>query len=248
MTEEDGKQPIEITKDELGQAKDWLTTHLEAKGKPVWEREINIDGRIIKLINYNPEFEFTEVHEQELVTFVRTANNQCPKILETFRRLIFDDYQPSSRYGDEANYPFNGTRLDDGVLLYPNGQRTDLRHRTNVASNYQATIAHERLHTIGAEHERLWKESFGWHYCSEFPDNWEQVKEQPRRYRRKDGRFIALEGQFTEHPENCVSDYAKMAWDDDFADAGIVALINPEKLTSIAPQKLDYFKANIFQK
>jgi len=239
----DGKlEGINITLDDVrNPPKDWVTTHLESKGKPVWTRTIDIDGHVITLTNYDAEFDFTERHQQELIDFVRKAREFNPELIANFKRLIFDDYQPASRYADEEKFPSNGMRLNDGVLLFKRGQRSDIKHRTDIVSNFQGTIAHECFHFIGGEYGDAWKQAFDWHYVGENLDDWELIPVpdgSDKAYKNIKTGKLAYQGQYTNHPEWCVTDYARMAWDDDFADSGVIALFEPSNLEAICTQKL----------
>lgn len=239
-----GNGEICITKEQLDDApKDWATTHLESKGKPVWTRTVDIDGHLIELTNYNADFEFTETHDQELRDFVRQARQFNPELIANFKRLIFDDFQPPSRYVDEEKFPGSGTILGDGVLLYKRGVRTDIRHRTGKVSNFQGTIAHECFHHIQGNYLDSWKEDFDWHYVGENMEDWEPLPGyRAKTFRNKKNGRIAYGERYTNRPELCVTDYASRAWDDDLADSGVVALFEPTRLELICPQKLVFLQ------
>lgn len=245
MTDE-GKEGVVITKDQIPlEPKSWAERHLEAKGDPVWQRKIEIDGHELFLVSYDDDFDFTDIHEKELREFFKKAIEFNPRLLANFRRLVFDDYRPASRYKDEEKYPFNGTVLKDGVLIYKRGQRTDIQHRTKATSNFIGTVAHELHHHIHPEYGEEWRNQFGWHYCSEFPEEWEPTEDAgwgKAWYKNKRTGETVGEGEFTTHPEWCVTEYSKRSWDDDFADSGVVALFQSEKLEAVCPQKLSFLK------
>lgn len=224
--------------------KNWLESSLESKGKPLWEGTITINGHEIRLVNYDEKFEFTPTHEAELTDFITRADTLNPQLMGRFKRLIFYDEQPPSRYKDETKFPSNGTNMEDGsIVLFKRGHQTDIRHRTGKISNFQGTIAHECFHFLNNDYKDMWKEAFGWHSFREFPDDWEfEEGFFKNTHRNKKTGWIAYEGQFTLHPEQCVTDYSKITWDDDFADSGVVALFEPEKLNEICPQKLTFIK------
>lgn len=226
---------ITITVDTREAYQDPLTKHLKELGTSLWQRKVEIGGHELSLDNYNPDFEFTNGHEQDLLEYITRIREVSPLILEKFKRIVFDNYQPNSRY-DSDEHPFNGTLLPDGVLLYKNGQRRDLLHRTGSVTNFQGTVAHEGFHFRNEEYKNYWRAAFGWHQCYEYPEQWEMIEN--RRFKNRKTGDIAENGQFTKHPELCVTAYARQAWDDDYADSGVVALFEPEKLEDLCSSKL----------
>lgn len=248
MEDQQPLRKIKITRDDpdFGAA-DWMTRYLESKRKPIWQRTISIDGHEVVLTNYNQEFTFTEIHEQELTDFVHRAREIRPELIEQLHELIFDDSQQPSRYNDEEKYPFNGYSFSNRIILYKRGQRTDIAHRTGVASNFIGTVAHDSFHALNREYEAAWKKAFGWYQCSEYPEDWEKVDGYANTtFRNRHTGWLAFEGQFTEHPELCVTDYARLAWDDDFADSGVVTLFNPAQLASICGPKVEMIEKKQF--
>jgi len=175
------------------------------------------------------------MHADDLLEYISRVREISPQILERFRRIVFDNNQPASRY-ESDEHPFNGTLLPDGVLLYKNGQRRDVIHRTGKATNFQGTVAHEGFHMRNEEYKNAWREAFGWHQCYEHPGLWEMIEE--RKFKNRETGEIVHNGQFTDYPELCVTDYARQAWDDDYADSGVVALFEPERLEGLSSKKL----------
>jgi len=235
----DEEEAVVITVEE----EDWQTRYFKEKGKPTQERTVIIQGHVINIVNYDHEFVFTGTHLKELQEFVTRAKELNPNLLRNFKKIVFGDTQPPSRYNDEEKHPFNGTTLisEDGVWFHKRGQRTDIRHRTGDTSNFQGTLAHEVIHLSENQVEHRWRKDFEWHYCSEFQNEWEQT-ENKGIWRNKTNGRKALEGQFTKHPERCVTDYGRMTWDDDYADSGVVAVFNPQRLQTICPQKLEVIR------
>ncbi len=230
---------LTITKTEVAAYQDPLAKYLKELGIPVWQRIVEIGGHELSLVNYNPDFEFTDGHEQDLLGYITRVREVSPQILERLKRIVFDNHQPASRY-ESDEHPSNGALLPDGVLLYKNGQRRDLLHRTRSSTNFQGTVAHEGFHVRNEEYKDLWRAAFGWHQCYEYPEQWEMIE--GRRYKNRETGEIAWNGQFTDHPDRCVTTYARQAWDDDYADSGVVALFEPEKLEELYPEKLAAIK------
>jgi hypothetical protein len=226
---------LTITSSDVSTHEDPLTLHFKEIGAPFWQKLVNIGGHELSLVNYNPDFEFTDGHEQDLLEYISRVREISPQILERFRRIVFDKSQPGSRYSSDE-HPFNGTLLPDGVLLYKNGQRRDVIHRTGKATNFQGTVAHEGFHMRNEEYKNAWREAFGWHQCYEYPGLWEMIEE--RKFKNRETGEIVHNGQFTDYPELCVTDYARQAWDDDYADSGVVALFEPERLEGLSSKKL----------
>ena len=96
------------------------------------------------------------------------------------------------------------------------------------------------FHFRNVDYRERWKAAFGWHQCYEFPDQWDKLEGNICK-NKKTGE-ISENGQFTDHPELCVTNYACKAWDDDYADCGVVALFEPEKLAALSPGKLAAIK------
>jgi hypothetical protein len=203
----------------------------------IWKRTIEAESQSVEILCHNPNFEWTPVHETELIDFITKAKGTNPSLLTKLGKIVLDGVDEPSRYNDEENYPFNGTLVRDAIILSPRGQRTDIKHRTNVTSNFQGTIAHEAHHPFNNLYREGWKSSFGWHSCNDSED-WEKTEHTPQSYRNKKTSAVALAGQYTDHPEWCVTDYARMAWDDDYADSGVVSLFQPSVLEALCPQKV----------
>lgn len=240
------EEMITLTSDDVEKYKpspDWQTQYLEQKQKPVWEEVLTADGQEIKLTNYDSEFSLTEGHKTDIDELVAKARALNPQIPSKLKRIVFADVQPESRYSDEEKFPFNGTVLNtrDGILLYKRAQRRDLEHRTGVVNNFVGTSAHEMMHLRDDEFSEAWREKFGWFWCSDYPADW-SVDPAVQRFRNKTTGDVSPNSQFTTHPETCVSDYARLAWDDDYADSGVVAIYQPDKLQAISSDKLNLLK------
>jgi hypothetical protein len=219
--------------------KDPIEQYVENLGEPLWHTSFDLAGHDIVLINYNPDFELTEGHATDILDLGKRIEAINPDILKHLKRIIFDPTQPTSRYNDEKNHPPNGTITSDGIILFKNGQRRDITHRTGVTNNFQGTLSHEAFHFENKEVDSLWKKEFGWDYCSQHPELWEKVDTGRTTFKNRQTGAISLNGTFTSRPEECVTDYARQAWDDDYADSGVVALFDKPKLEALNPRKVE---------
>jgi|SRR3989344_2774841 len=206
----------------------------------VWNESIKIDGQVIDLVNYNPDFELTDQHRRELTDVIVKLRRINLAVAERVKRITFENEQPSSVYQNE-DFPYNGTVKRDfgAIVLWRRGQQLDIPHRTGVVSNFQGTVAHEAFHYGDEDYESGWRSKFGWKYCSDYPEEWEFVQGSDRSWKNQQTGEVHPNSQFTRRPELCLNDYARLQWQEDYADCGVVVLFASEVLKEISPEKME---------
>lgn len=226
--------------------KDWFVSkYWRSKGQPSEAVEFTLNGQQITLYNYGKEKPFTVGHIMQAEKVFQEFTSRFPQILEQIRWILIDDQQPLSAFGDSEKYPINGQAQSHwkAFKLYPRGIGL-FPFRVLGISNFEGVLIHELTHLIQGEFEKEWWEKFQWEFCIEHRDEWEWRPTPDvtfdglnRRPYNKKTNAMAPNFCFPLQPDQCVSDYAKIDWNEDVCECMVAYICNPELLRRISPDK-----------
>lgn len=180
---------------------------------------------------------------QKTKEVLEELGSRFPKILKNLRWILIEDYQEPSLLGDPKKYPVNGQAMPkwNAFRLFPRGMSL-LPSRIPPLPNFTCTLTHELSHLIETEFKPEWMEKFQWKFCADHPDDWES-KPSPdgngkRFFNRKTGE-MSPQGRFPLQPEQCITDYAKQAPDEDICESITSYVLKPELLKQVSPKKFE---------
>jgi hypothetical protein len=222
------------------------------KGEPTEQVEFEINGKKIGLYNFCKEKSVTLEHLAQAENALKKLVAHHPQILEHMEWILINDKQDGSQHGDDEQFPLNGSidRKWKALLLQPRAL-DPIPHRIPAASNWEGTLVHEATHFLESEFETEWKEKFQWEDCADYaPEgqqwgkggtDWEPLPTpngRKKRYRNtKTGEFAPI-GKFPKQPEQCVTKYAEMLWNEDVCESNVAYMYDLELLRSKSPNKL----------
>ena len=206
----------------------WFQPEWREKNIPKEQVEITIGDK--KLNIYNFAEPLTIEHLEKLERVIKESSQiKNGELLDRVKYILINDARKKSPYVE--NEEQNG-------FTYPNAQTIELNppaieftpHRIKKVSNFEGTLIHEFSHNIvdtDVELFNKWNEKFGW-----------EIIEQPIE-KFPGGDPICYEN---EHPERCVSQYARLSPDEDIAESIVAALRDPKVLD---PERLQFLKETL---
>lgn len=229
---------------ERREQRDWFVTeHWRKKEQPIEQIEFIIDGSPITVYNWNKEQSFTDEHMQKTKEVLEELGSRFPKVLNSLRWVLIEDYQESSLLGDPIKYPVNGQAMDkwNAFRLFPKGM-SFASNRMPPLPNFTCTLIHELSHLMEAEFEVEWRENFQWRFCADYPDEWES-KPSPdgngKRFFNKRTGEMSPQDRFPCEMEQCVTDYAKQTQGEDICESITAYILKPELLQRVSPKKFE---------
>lgn len=145
------------------------------------------------------------------------------EVLQRIQNVLIDDIQPPNPFtgGDMNGYSSRGK----AVILYPRAMEP-IEHRVQGVSNLEGTLIHELAHNIGTEFENAWREKFAW-ISRETPE-------------KMPGGANSYE--YTDEPERCVSEYARINAAEDICESMVAAVKAP---TVLDQERLQFIQSEL---
>ena len=210
------------------------------KGAPKEQFDITFSGRKIEMANFS-EAKLTKDQlgdlEKIIAEFSQIKNGE---VFDKIKSICVDNEQPTD---PETGKGLNGMAVEkgDGIIkLYPRALEP-IPHRVEGVSNFEGTVIHEFSHAIALVEPEIndeWRKKFGWKKDEKKIEEiyelglMDELKETPQ----KDwgaihpNIWVLTRIWNVAEPRRCVTDYAKLGPEDDFAESMVAALRNPEVL------------------
>ncbi|MBI2596490.1 hypothetical protein HYW46_07220 [Candidatus Daviesbacteria bacterium] len=219
------------------------------KGTPFEQIEFQVGDKEITVYNYN-EKKFTDEHIKKFQQVLIKLAEHFPKILERLRWVLINDKQGRSVYGDEKEYPLNGSAWVPWKVfkLQPRGMEM-FPHRIIKTTNFEGTLIHELSHLIADDFYQEWTDVVRWQHITDLEkkdrEDWESRKTPDSGlkafYNKKTGE-MAPNGKIPLQPEQCVTKYARIKEDEDFCESMVAYFYDPELLKRVSPEKFEIIK------
>jgi len=222
----------------------WYTSpEWKDKGLPVEQLQMEIDNNVINFYNFNKEKPFTNQHIEIAERVFGKMSSSFPEVLNKIKYVLIDDKQIPSLYADPEKYPLSGYayRNWDAFHLYPRGMDL-IPFRIPSVTNFEGVMTHELTHLISKNIEQEWKNFFKWELTSGHPDEWEMRTTSngiDNGIFNKSTGEMAPKYQYPLQPEQCVTFYAKLDWDEDVCESMVAYLYEPQLLKSLSPKKFE---------
>lgn len=224
--------------------REWFTSdYWREKGIPVEQIEFTINGRRVAIYNYCEEKLFTDGHVTGMTRVFEEFASRFPQILQQISWVLINNNQLPSAFGDPDKYPTNGMANPYDrreFRLFPRGMEL-FPFRIPSVSNFEGVLTHELTHLIQDEFQEEWLEKFQWQFCIDHPDwEWKTTPDgaSTRLFHKKTGE-MAPNSAFPLQPDSCVTDYAKIDWNEDVCESMVAYIYDPKLLKRIAPDKFD---------
>lgn len=220
--------------------KDWFTSpEWRKKGMPFEQIEILINNAPITIYNYSQQRPFTQEHIAETTKTLSEIASYFPHFTRKVDYILLNDIQPKSELGDNDNLPTNGKTNHEWKLIQLNPRGTDMQlpYRIPSISNFTGVLTHELGHlAMESDFKEEW-DVFKRAKCSDYPEEWEYMPDSDFvLYRnKKTGEFAS--GDYPIDKEQCVTQYAQLSWNEDFAESLAAYIHDPELLKSVSPDK-----------
>lgn len=228
--------------------KDWFVNeYWRKKGLPSEQIEFMINGSPITVYNWNKELPFTEQHIQKTKDVLEELGSRFPKILNSLRWILVENYQEPSLLGDPIKYPASGHAMSEWntFRLFPKGMSIE-PYRMPPIPNFVCTLTHELAHLIEKEFEAEWEQNFQWGYCWD-SDEWES-RDSPdgngKKFFNKKTGEMSPQFRFPLQPEQCVTYYAKQNPSEDICESLTSYVLKPDLLEKVSPKKLEILKSH----
>lgn len=224
------------------EGEDWFTwDYWREKGTPQEQVEFSVDGKPITVYNFSPDKPFTEDHLERAKRVFQELSSHFPQVLDQVRWILIDNEQLPSALGDPELYPTNGMAQAKwkSFRLFPRGMEL-FTYRIPKTSNFEGVVTHELAHLIEDEFEKEWREKFQWEFCLDYEDDWEW-KQSPdatmkRPFNKHTGEMAAM-AKFPLQPDQSVTSYAKIDWNEDLCESIAAYIHDPELLQRVSPDK-----------
>jgi len=219
------------------------------KGNPKEQFDVAFEGRRLEVANFS-DVSLTKDQLEELQRIIAEFSQiKDGEVFDKVKSICVDNLQPIDPETKEGVNGM-GAEKDDGIVkLYPRALKP-ISHRVEGVSNFAGTVIHELAHAVETSETQVeWRERFEWLLNSDKIGElrklglMEKLKSTPQ----KD--WVNLHPDIWNlvrfwtimQPERCVTDYAKLSPEDDFAESMVAALRNPDLLDS---QRSRFLKNN----
>lgn len=210
-------------REQLARENWWLQEYW--RNKEIQEQiAIKLGDTEVSIYNFGAILDAEQVHsiEKALLSF---ANLSQGEVFKKIHSILIDDIQKTNpRTGQDMN---GYAGRDKGIKLYPKVLEP-AEHRVSGVSNLEGTVIHELSHNIDIDIINKWRKEMGW-------KDREVPEELP-------GGAYSYE--YTEEPEKCVTEYARVSAEEDFCDSMVAALRSPEMLD---PVRLAFIRKELLQ-
>jgi len=209
------------------------------KGQPKDRLEVAFGDRRIEISNYSDiKLSADQLKELEkVIAEFSQINNGVA--LEELKSVFIDNEQPVD---PEHKDGLNGMGIEnnDGIIkLYPRALKS-IQHRVKGVSNFEGTLIHELTHVLAAKTslDKEWAQKFGWEQNQEKIEELQRIGLMDKLWTTPQKDWSSLHPDIwnlvrvweNDHPERCVTDYARRGPEDDLADSMVAAMRNPEIL------------------
>ena len=233
-------------------------TQLERKAESTWKDIVPSERKaeafreqvIFRVQNHEIRlYNFGTLLTKKQIGSVKKAMSEMashfPETIANLKTITIDNVQHDSLEGDEEVYPANGySPTKDSIELYPRALQAIPHRVVDVPSNLEGTVVHEMAHSLinYGNFASEWTDKLRWDYCKAHPDEWKsQLSPNGKKeiFVNKQTGEMAPEGTFPLHPEQCVSDYAKISINEDFCDSVVAYVYNPILLKRVSSIKFE---------
>lgn len=220
--------------EQISQENWWLQKYWQEKGLPIEQIKVNIGNRKLNIYNFYEKL--TDRHLKDLERVLREFSciedgrifDEIKFILIDNKRKIITERHLEKNLGEEKHG--ESRPKCKTIEIYPRGMEFT-SFRINGVSKFEATLIHELSHSIPDIKPFFyneWIKKFRWEIRGVIEDGTERY-----------GKWEC------EHPEKCVTEYAKYAPEEDISESMVAALRNPKILD---PERLQFLKDNLLIK